>query len=164
MPEQKPDDLAAELVPDPTNIPDLQILRGFLGKSGRPGFSRLYFDLMFTDYVEVADGDILARRSFATDQNPLGGSMLWVKASATLLRATIIPAQEHATFLKGAITASALRRSRTELPVARNLASLGVQRGGPTDPFYYSSCRTCQPGQCGDGIPECCLGPTSTLM
>ena len=67
--------------------------------------------------------------------------MLWVKRNTTLLRTTVCFAQEHAAFLKGEITASALRRSRMDLPAARKLADFGVQRGGPTDPLYYSTCR-----------------------
>jgi hypothetical protein len=141
MSEQKPDDLAAELVPDPTELPDVVVLRGYLGKSVRAGVSRLYVDLSFSEFVEVADEDVLAKRSLDASQNPLGGTVLWVKRNAALLRATACLAQEHAAFLKGEITANALRRSRMELPVGRRLADLPVQRGGPTDPLYYSTCR-----------------------
>ena len=63
MSEQKPDGLAAELVPDPTKLPDLVVLRGFLGNSTRAGYSRLYVDVTFSAFVEVADEDVLARRS-----------------------------------------------------------------------------------------------------
>jgi hypothetical protein len=163
MPEQKPDDLAAELVPDPTKLPDLVVLRGYLGKSTRAGFSRLYVDLSFSEFVEVADEDVLAKRFLAANQDPLGGTVLWVKRSATLLRATVCLAQEHAAFLKGAITASALRRSRMELPVGRRLADFGVQRGGHTDPLFESTC-ACEdppphhPGGC------CLLGPHTTII
>ena len=139
MPEQKPDDLAAELVPDPTKLPELVILRGYVGKSTRAGFSRLYVDLSFSEFVEVADEDVLARRSLVANQDPLGGTMLWVKRSATLLRARVSSAQEHATFLTGEITAS--RQTQLELPAGRRLAEFLVQRGGPTDPLYYSTCR-----------------------
>jgi hypothetical protein len=163
MPEQKPDDLAAELVPDPTKLPDLVVLRGYAGKSTRAGFSRLYVDLSFSEFVEVADEDVLAKRSLAANQGPLGGTVLWVKRNATLLRATVCLAQEHAAFLKGEITASALRRSKMELPVGRKLADLGVQRGGPTDPLYYSTCRgpPCEDPQLPGG---CCLGPQTTII
>lgn len=157
MPEQKPDDLAAELVPDPTKLPDLVVLRGYLGQSTRAGFSRLYVDLSFGEFVEVADEDVVAKRSLAANQDPLGGTVLWVKRNATLMRATVCLAREHAAFLTGEIAASALRRSKMELPVARKLADLGVQRGGPTDPLYYSTCR----GQyCEDPSPpqHCPLG------
>jgi hypothetical protein len=162
MAEQKPDDLAAELVPDPTNLPDLVVLSGYLGKSTRAGFSRLYVDVSFTEFVEVADEDVLARRSLAADQDPLGGTVLWVKRSAALLRATVSSAQEHAAFLRGEITAS--RQSQMELPVGRKLAEFGVQRGGPTDPLYYSTCR----GPACEDPPHhrpggCCLGPRTTI-
>jgi hypothetical protein len=163
MPEQKPDDLVAELVPDPTKLPDVVVLRGYLGKSTREGVSRLYVNLNFTEYVEVADADVVANRSLAANQNPLGGTMLWVKRNATLLRATVCLAQEHAAFLTGEITASALRRSKMELPVGRKLAYLGVQRGGPTDHLYYSTCRgpACEDPQPPGG---CCLGPETTII
>ena len=151
MSEQKPDDLAAELVPDPEKLPDLVILRGYLGKSTRAGFSRLYVDLSFSEFVELADEDIIAKRSLAANQDPLGVTVLWIKQSTTFLRTTVCSAQEHAAFLRGEITASALRRSRMELPVGRRLADLGVQRGGPTDPLYYSTCRG---PACEDEIPD----------
>jgi hypothetical protein len=140
MPEQKPDDLAAELVPDPTKLPDLVVLRGYLGKSTRAGFSRLYVDLSFSEFVEVADEHVLARRSLAATEDPLGATVLWIERNATLLRTRVCSAEEHAGFLRGEITASALRGSKMELPVGRKLADL-VQRGGPTDPLYYSTCR-----------------------
>jgi hypothetical protein len=166
MSEQKPDDLAAELVPDPTQLPDVVVLRGYLGKTTRAGFSRLYVDVSFNEYVEVADEDIVANRSLAA--SPLGGTVLWVKRNAKLLRATVCLAQEHAAFLKGEIIASALRRSRMDLPVGRRLADLGVQRrgptdGGPTDPLFWSTCRgpACEDPP-GDG--GCCLGPLTTQM
>lgn len=140
VPDQKSDDLAAELVPDPAKLPDLVVLKGHLGKSARAGFSRLYADLSFNEFVELADDDVLARRS-VSKQDPLGGSLLWVKRDATLLRSTVCSAQEHAAFLTGEITASALRRSKLEYPVERKLDEFAIQRGGPTDPLYYSTCR-----------------------
>jgi hypothetical protein len=130
MPEQKPDDLAAALVPDPTKLPDVVVLTGYLGKSTRAGFSRLYVDLSFGEYVEVADEDAVASRSLAANQNPLGGTVLWIKRNATVLRAKVCLAQEHAAFLKGEITASASHRSKIELPVGRNLADHGDQLAG----------------------------------
>jgi hypothetical protein len=141
MSEQKPDDLAAELVPDPTKLPDLVVLRGYLGKSVRAGVSRLYVDLSFSEFVEMADEDVLAKRSLDANQDPLGGTVLWVKRNAKLLRATVCLAQEHAAFLKGEIIANTLRRSKMEPPAGRRLADFAVQRGGPTDPLYYSTCR-----------------------
>jgi hypothetical protein len=151
MAEQKPDDLAAKLVPDPTKLPDVVVLRGYLGKSTRAGYSRLYVTVSFNEYVEVADEDVLAKRSLAADEDPLGGTVLWVKRDATLLRATVCLAQEHAAFLTGEITARALRRSMMELPVGRKLAYLRVQSGGPTDPLYYSTCRG---PHCVDPLPH----------
>jgi len=160
--KKKPDDLAAELIPDPTKLPDLVVLSGYLGTSTRRGYSRLYVDLGFSEFVEVADEDVLARRSLAGDQDPLGGTVLWVKRTATLLRATVSTAQEHAAFLKGEITAS--HQSQMELPVWRKLAEFGIQRGGPTDPLYYSTCRgpNCEdPPYHPPGA--CCLGPRTTI-
>lgn len=163
MPEQKPDELAAELAPDPAKLPDLVVLRGYLGKSTQAGFSRLYVDVGFSEFVEVADEDVLARRSLA-DQDGLGGTMLWVKRTATVLRAAVCIAQEHAAFLTGAITASASRRSRMELPAGRSLTNFGSRGGGPTDPLYYSTCRgpNCEDPPLHHG--GCCLGPHTTIM
>ena len=158
MPEKKPDDLAAELVPDPTKLPDLVVLRGYLGKSTRAGFSRLYVDLSFSEFVEVADEDVLAKRSLAANLDPLGVTVLWVKRNATVLRATVCLAEEQAAFLKGAITASALRRSRMELPVALKLARL-LGDTDVTDPLYYSTCQA----YCNDPPQHPCQGATHPM-
>jgi hypothetical protein len=145
--KKKPDDLAAELVPDPTKLPDLVVLRGHLGKSTQAGYSRLYLNLSFNEYVEVADEDVVANRS---SDNPLGFTVLWVKRDAKLLRATVCSAQEQAAFLRGGIAAGALRRSRMELPVAR---MRGFGDTDVTDPLYYSTCSgpECYP----EGGPGC---------
>ncbi|MEU8007097.1 hypothetical protein AB0B66_38550 [Catellatospora sp. NPDC049111] len=156
MSEQMPDDIAAELVSDPTNPPDVVVMRGFLGKSDRAGFSRLYADLNFSEFVEVADDDVVASRSLAGNQNPLGGTVLWVRRTATLLRATVCTAREHSAFLQGEITAKALHRSRMELPVGRRPVDVPVLRGGPTDPLYYSTCRgpLCEDPGPNPGCPQ----------
>lgn len=152
MAEKRRDDLAAELVPDPTKLPDLVVLRGYLGTTTRKGFSRLYVDVSFSAFVEVADDDVVARRSLAADQDPLGVTVLWVKRNATVLRATIGAAEQQAAFLKGGIT-SALRQSRMELPAARNLRGFGDT--DVTDPLYYSTCRgpDCYPDHHGPPVP-----------
>ena len=150
VPQQIPDDLAAELVPDPSKLPDVVVLRGYSGKSNRAGFTRIYVDVTFSEFFEVADADVLARRSVA-DQDALGGSMLWVKREATLLRANVCLAHEHAAFLTGEITARALARSKIEVAAGRRLSDVAVLRGGPTDHLYYSTCRG---PNCEGSVPD----------
>ena len=78
------DEVIARLVPDPVAPPDVIALVGFLGKSPRPRFWRLYQTLDLKDYLEIAEGDIVHSESLETKLQPLGGTVIWVKSGARL--------------------------------------------------------------------------------
>jgi len=71
-------------VPDPAVPPDVISLEGFLGRSPRPRFWRLYQTLDLKSYVEIAEDDIVHSESLETKLQPLGGTVIWVKSGARL--------------------------------------------------------------------------------
>ena len=74
------DGIITRLVPNPTDPPDVIMMVGFLGRSPRPRFWRLYRTLDLKDYVEIAEDDIVLTESLETKLQPLGGTVVWVKS------------------------------------------------------------------------------------
>ena len=102
------DELIKNLVPDPSQVPDARMLFGFLGKSSREGYWRLYLTPELNEYVEFQEEDVLHTQSFATPENPLGGKAVWVKRETNLLRTSTKSREAQAEFLQGDIAASLL--------------------------------------------------------
>ena len=75
----KQDLLVDKLRPDPSQSPSIE-RRGFLGKSDKEGYWRLYLTRGLTDYVEIADTDVVHQASLATRDDPDAGSRIWIKA------------------------------------------------------------------------------------
>ena len=106
--ELRQDELIEKLVPDPAAPPDVIVLVGFLGKSSRAGYVRLYLTPKLNDYFEIPEKDVILTQSLATELNPLGGTIVWVRREAELLHTRTTPAQAQAEFLQGGITSGFL--------------------------------------------------------
>lgn len=75
------------LADDPSQIPDLIVLNGFPGKSALAGYTRLYLNLVLSDYYEIPDTAIL--HSTPVNQHPesaIETSFLWIRSDAELIR------------------------------------------------------------------------------
>ncbi len=107
-PKNKQDALVEKLVPDPAQIPDVTVLIGFLGKSSRTGYWRLYLNPQLNHYVEGAEEDLAHSETLVTERNPLCGTMIWVRRNAVLQHTRTISRQAQAEFLEGDITRSFL--------------------------------------------------------
>ena len=103
------DELIKNLVPDPSQVPDARMLFGFLGKSSREGYRRLYLTPELNEYVEFQEEDVLHTLSFATPENPLGGKVVWVKREANLFHTRTASREAQADFLRGDISTAFLR-------------------------------------------------------
>jgi len=97
QPDLKQDSLVEKLRPDPNEPPSIE-RRGFLGKSDRPNYSRLYLSRALTEYLEIANADIVHREVDKND--PDAGSCVWIKQTATVrlgppkeVKAADLPAQ-----------------------------------------------------------------------
>jgi hypothetical protein len=122
----KPDGLVEHLAPDPSALPDVQILVGFLGKSVRAGCWRLYTTAVLNEYVEFTEDDLVHHRSLSPDESQLGGTVVWLKRGTNLQRTRMASREAQADFLQGAI---AMRRNPA---LGRGPEALGVfGAGGP---------------------------------
>jgi hypothetical protein len=77
-PDLTQDSLVEKLRPDPSQPPSIE-RRGFLGRSDRPDYCRLYLTRALTDYLEIANADIVHRE---VDKDPDAGSRIWIKPTA----------------------------------------------------------------------------------
>lgn len=111
-PRLEPEALIERLIPDASQVPDVQVLVGFLGKSAREGYWRLYLTIILNEYVEFAEEDVVHSRAFECDESRLGGTMVWIRRGANLQHTRSVSREAQADFLQGAITASALGRDR----------------------------------------------------
>jgi hypothetical protein len=112
-PHLKQDPLVDKLRPDPSQPPSIE-RRGFLGRSDKAGYWRLYLTRALTDYVEIAEDDIVHQESLSTANNPDAGSRVWIKETAILMFGP--PTQVSARNLDGAISCSSLEDSWGSLP------------------------------------------------
>src|SRR6266404_3272325 len=110
----KEDEVIARLVPDPTDSPDVVAMVGFLGKSSRPKFWRLYQSLDLKDYTEIAEADIIQSQPLKSEQQPLGGTVIWVKSGARLQNSRSESRVAESEFMQGEITRKFLGGTGTE--------------------------------------------------
>jgi len=126
----KPDALVESLAPDPSEPVAATRFVGFLGKSSRPGYWRLYLNPSLNDYLEVADADIIDSVQIDSETSPLGGTLLSVRPDAQVLRRREKITEARNAFLRGPITSRFLPGSRPQAPVSRKAALMGGGGGG----------------------------------
>jgi hypothetical protein len=80
----KPDAFVNKLSADQDSMPNLCVLTGYLGRSNRPDYWRLYLTPTMDEYFEIAGKDIRLQKSLAQHASELGGSALWVHRDAEL--------------------------------------------------------------------------------
>ena len=124
--ELREDALPQQLVPDPSNPPDVVIYSGYLGKSTRDGYWRLYLNATMDNYIEVAETDISYSESLESRENPLGGTILWVKKDAKIIHTQTQNANAQASFLSGDITSRMLPGAIGGIDTARVVAATPI--------------------------------------
>lgn len=100
------DDLVEKLVPNAGNVETYQMLYGWVGKSTRSGYVRLYEDLDMKSYVEFQDKDVRLTEPMKTQSDPLGGTMVWLDKEAEIITTNSSSGKEEAAFLSGQFMAS----------------------------------------------------------
>ena len=133
----KEDEVVARLVPDPADPPEAIRLAGYLGRSTRRGFWRLYQTLELNEYVEVAEDDILHSEPLGGREGPSRGTVLWVRQDATLQHTRTESVRAQADFLQGDITGGFL--SGVELSGAE--AALFAARKRTNKCLTWGCCR-----------------------
>ncbi len=95
------DEIIEDLIPDPTALPDVRVLTGFVGRSPREGYWRLYFTLELNSYVEFPAGAVLCSKSLRTALNPLGGTTVWIDRDAKLQQVRVAQIRAEDEVLEG---------------------------------------------------------------
>jgi hypothetical protein len=78
------DEFVAKVRPSPDTNEQVQFLTGYVGRSSKRGHIRLYVDATLSTYIEIPTADILHALPKTKEEDPLGGSRLWVKKESKL--------------------------------------------------------------------------------
>src|SRR5690349_13481131 len=81
-PDIRFDDFIKLIRPQPGSTEQTVLVQGYVGESDKEDNVRIYSDESLSEYIDIPRADILY--ALADDQNPLGGSRLWVKQSANV--------------------------------------------------------------------------------
>jgi hypothetical protein len=144
----EPDPLVEALIPDPAKHQPATQLTGWLGKGAAPGTWRLYLTAALDEFVEFAEADVLHTQQLDKKDSPLGGSLVWVKAGATLHHTTIVTRNVQADFLSGDVTSGYMPGTSPNYP----LAGARVLRRGNTRDYICSTNRHIP--ACQDRTPD----------
>lgn len=85
---------------------------GFIGKSTRSGFVRLYISPAFNNYFEISRSDILKTRDIDLAVSPLGGTVVYLKCSAKVTQFKMRAFEVEAEYLEGRIAAQVALTAR----------------------------------------------------
>ena len=151
------DPIVSRVVQDPSS-PRAKLVSGYLGKSSRRGYWRIYLTLDFSEYVEVAARDILHTESLGSAD--ASGSWVWIKDDAKMELVKPDDESSEARFLKGAIASKYIGNS-----LFGDLVGFGGAAGvGLPKTFSVTECATCPTD---DGahtcVPAVCTLATSCL-
>jgi len=142
------DDIAARVNPDPTaGTPTL--LAGYVGKGAAEGRVRIYPDLSFGSYYDVAEADVVHSVPLPVESSPHGGSYVWVKPGANVQQGPVAGASAN-------LLAAALPRTQARLDCT---IACGVTQIGQTCPngdcTFFGTC----PHVCGHTRAGFTCGP-----
>jgi hypothetical protein len=152
------DKLVEHLVTDPSQVPDIKMLSGFIGKSGRDGWLRLYLTPELNEYVEISQEEIIHHRRLDTSETSLGGTVVWVRRGTNLVHTRTVSREVQAGFLQGDITAAFLNG----VSAGPTLGFRGAGRLALPATFSVTQCATC-PTERGEHtcFPAVCTLATS---
>jgi hypothetical protein len=95
-------DWVKNLVNNPDDLDELIVLKGYLGQTNDKNMIRLYLDLEFHHYLEIALNKIKWCHSMGGSE--LGASYIWVDPEAEIVERWTLKGRYKARFLEGRIT------------------------------------------------------------
>ena len=123
--ELKQDSLVEKSVPNPTQVPNVRVLRGFLGQASRLGYWRLYLTPQLNEYVELSENDIVNIQPVGGEKSAFGGTVLSVKQDAKLRWTRAESRQSQAEFVRCDIATVFLHQAGTQGPTGGRALALG---------------------------------------
>lgn len=107
MPKLVPDKLIEALVPDPSQLKHLTRRVGWVGKSTREGFARLYLNLNLNSYLEFRESDVVHVVPLPAEEGRrFGGTALFFERDAELTHVRTTPQEASSQWLGGDIMRS----------------------------------------------------------
>ena len=135
-------ELTKKLVKDGKPV-DYLCIKGYVGKSDSNDVVRIYLNLNFNEYVEIAKSDILHAEELSTDDLEHGGTCVWIRKDAEITNVKTESLKQQAQFLEGEI-------ARAQLKPAPALRAAGGGEGGPFPTLFAPICPTEYPlSTCG---------------
>jgi hypothetical protein len=68
----------AKIVEDPTDVPSLILMFGFVGKASKEDHIRIYLNPMLNCLSEIPKDAIIHQQDVSGPQFPLGGTFFWI--------------------------------------------------------------------------------------
>ncbi len=131
----KRDDFIKSVRPDVKSTEALMMLQGYIGDSDLAGHVRVYFDPSLSDFIELPEQDILYSDPVKTEEDPLGGSRLWVRK--TTVFTTGDPNQVNrikSSFLEGDLMTAFGSSGAAQAFSPQDAGGLGYHTQNPTCP------------------------------
>ena len=98
------DEFIKAVRPDPKSTTPLVMLTGYIGESSEEGHIRMYEGSNLARFFEIPESAILHAEPNTKEEDPLGGSKIWVKADTVFIYGD--PNQElrpKGSFLQGSL-------------------------------------------------------------
>lgn len=95
-PKVRYDDIVARVHADPAKTQGTTLLSGYVGKGDAAGRVRIYPDISFGTYYDVAEDDVVHSVPIPKETSPHGGSHVWVKPGAEVKQGPSVAAQAAA--------------------------------------------------------------------
>lgn len=102
-------------------IPDMVFLSGFVGDSSLEGYTRLYLNVVLSEYYEIPSNAVLHFQHLPAAASPFGVTGLWIKKDAELIRKGLSTIETKAKFFSGDI-----QQNHVVPPAAPALGPTGV--------------------------------------
>ena len=103
MAEKVESSFVNSLVSNPDEIPDIIFLSGFVGASSLEGYTRLYLNVVLSEFFEIPSDAVLHTLRLPLATSPFGETVLWVKKDAELIRKGKSTTETKAKFFSGEI-------------------------------------------------------------
>lgn len=146
--------------PDPKSTDELVLLQGYIGDSDLPGHLRVYSDPALSDFIDLPEQEICYSEPVKPEEDPLGGSRLWVKKTIVFTAGDPKLANRvKSTFLEGDIVQAFGNQGTVRPPkvVAQEIHSAFVEGGCGVVTERFEGC--------GISIANCTVAePTNTIL
>lgn len=119
--------------------PGLRAVSGYLAKHSQQGQWRLFLTPDFNQFLTISEEDIVGSELLATEANPMGPNIVWIKAEANLQLTKTESRQVQAQFLNGSLFSEF------------NSSAMRVPAGQTMSPHLWMDTRLCTRIPAGDG-------------